>query len=125
MNGKSNDATPQPDQTGNVRADHLTRFKAGNKLGHGGRPKNDISQKICRMIWEKHGKALENALLRMAKDDIKAIKFIAERAYGKMPTPVEHTGSEGMPIQIVCGFALPQWARRADTTEVIDADDEL
>jgi len=57
----------------------------------------------------------------MAKDDIKAIKFIAERAYGK--TPIEHSGADGTPIQIVCGFALPQWAQQALVSDSVVHDD--
>ena len=91
---------------------HLKPFKPGQSGNPGGRPKKDLANIIAREVFAEYPEAIKTGLAKkLQHGDPAAFKALADRAFGRLPQPVEHSGNDGGPIQIVFGFAPPPWLK--------------
>jgi len=63
----------------------------------GGRPKRDVASDIARAAFEGNEEAICRALIKaLLKGNPRVFVALAERAYGKLTKPVEHSGLDGL-----------------------------
>ena len=82
-------------------AAHLApyRFKSGAewKGNAGGRPKNDVSRKICQAIIEDNEETIYKGLgAQLAKGNAYAFKEVSDRAYGKLKESLDVGITDGL-----------------------------
>jgi len=79
----------------------------------GGRPRKDLASIIADQIFAENPEAIKAALVRKLKQhgDPALFKALADRAFGRLPQPVEHSGNDGRPIEIIFGCEMPPWAK--------------
>jgi len=81
------------------------RFKPGQSGNPGGIPKATIEfRQRCREAMERPGGGWDLAaemLVRPGPDRRWAIEFLAAYGYGKPSQHIEHTGTEGGPIEFI------------------------
>lgn len=77
-------------------------FPKGVSGNPGGRPKNDFAQMIAQKAFEKDPeKVLAAFFKQLAKGNGKVFTALADRAYGRLPQPVEHSGADGGPLRVL------------------------
>lgn len=75
------------------------QWKKGQSGNPGGRPKNDIAKEIAQAIFSQNPEAIYHAIGgAIMKGNAYAFKEAANRAFGPVPTKIEHSGPDGAPI---------------------------
>ena len=78
------------------RIQNLKPWKPGQSGNPGGRPRHDVASEIARAVFEGNEEAIYRAMCKaLLKGTPKVFLALAERAYGKLTNPVEHSGFEG------------------------------
>lgn len=94
-------------------------FETGQSGNPRGRPPKDraLADLLRRELRKKgpdgrtNNAAVVDGLIALARNgSVEAIKVVFDRVDGKLPTPVEHTGAEGGPLEV-----LLNWGDRADS----------
>jgi hypothetical protein len=107
----------------------MSRFQPGNKVGHQFQPGISGNTKgrppiiaEVRELARKHTKIAIRALVRIVKDEksppaavVAAAAHLLDRAYGKPPVAIEHTGNTM--LQVITGIL-----RSPDQPLVIEAE---
>ena len=88
------------------------QFKPGWKGG--GRPANDLACLIARRIFSENEEHLYKKILAalnkgLDRGDMNGLKLLADRAFGRLPQPLEHAGHDGGAIEIVFHAKKPEW----------------
>ena len=97
------------------RIQNLKPFKPGQSGNPGGRPKKDLASIIASEVFAENPEVIKAGLAKkLQHGDPAAFKALADRAFGRLPQPVEHSGNDGGPIQIVFGCAPPPWVKGYD-----------
>lgn len=92
------------------RVQNLKPFKPGQSGNPGGRPRKDLASIIASEVFADNSESIKAGLAKkLQHGDPAAFKALADRAFGRLPQPVEHSGIDGGPIQIVFGFDPPPW----------------
>lgn len=99
---------------------NLKPFKKGDtRINRNGRPKSfdqlrKLAQQILAEEATKDGEPVvinghivtkSELILRSWVADKRFQERLLEVAYGKVPTPVEHSGQDGQPIQVIIQYA--------------------
>jgi hypothetical protein len=94
------------------RIQNLKPFKKGQSGNPGGRPKKDLASIIAQEVFAENPGSIKAGLAKkLQHGDPAAFKALADRAFGRLPQPVEHSGNDSGPIEIVFGFAPPPWLK--------------
>ena len=94
------------------RIQNLKPFKPGQSGNPGGRPKKDLASIIASEVFAENPESIKAGLVKkLQHGDPAAFKALADRAFGRPPQPVEHSGNDGGPIQIIFGCEMPPWAK--------------
>ena len=94
------------------RIQNLKPFKPGQSGNPGGRPKKDLASIIASEVFAENPEVIKAGLTKkLQHGDPAAFKALADRAFGRLPQPVEQSGNDGGPIDIVFGFAPPPWLK--------------
>jgi Family of unknown function (DUF5681) len=81
------------------------RWKPGQSGNPDGRPKNDLAREIARGVFEDDPELIRQAFRNaLRKGNAYVFKELADRAYGRTPQRLEHTGDEGGPIDVKVRF---------------------
>ena len=93
---------------GNTR--NLKPFPKGVSGNPGGRPKSDVAALLARQIFDENQAEIITGLIKaLRRGDAAVFKALADRGFGRLPQPVEHSGSDGGPIEIIFGCEKPPW----------------
>ena len=67
---------------------------------------------IAREVFADNPEAIKAGLAKKLQiGDPAAFKALADRAFGRLPQPIEHSGNDGAPIKIIFGCEMPPWAK--------------
>ena len=94
------------------RVQNLKPFKKGESGNPGGRPKKDLASIIAHEVFAEQPEKIKAAFAKaLQRGDAAVFKALADRAFGRLPQPVEHSGSDGRPINIIFGCEMPPWMK--------------
>jgi hypothetical protein len=94
------------------RVQNLKPFKKGQSGNPGGRPKKDLASIIASEVFAENPESIKTGFAKkLQHGDPAAFKALADRAFGRLPQPVQHSGNDGGSIQIIFGCEMPPWAK--------------
>ena len=71
------------------------RFRPGQSVNPGGRPRKDIASEIAQRVFEENAEAIEKAFVKALKRGTPELfAVLADRAFGKLTLKVEILGLE-------------------------------
>jgi hypothetical protein len=84
--------------------------KGGPSPNPGGRPKKDLASIIAREVFTENPEAIKAGLARaLQRGDGAVFKSLADRAFGRLPQPLQVSGEPEHPVQIVFAMKRPDW----------------
>ena len=96
------------------RIQNLKPFKKGQSGNPGGRPKKDLAALIASQVFAENPEVIKAGLAKKLQHGPATFKALADRAFGRLPQPVEHSGNDGRPIEIIFGCETPPWVKGYD-----------
>jgi hypothetical protein len=80
---------------------NLKPFPKGVSGNPGGLPGTDLAAIAARRIFEQNADSIiEGMATQLKKGNAYAFSVLANRAYGKVKDRVEHTGADGVPLEV-------------------------
>jgi hypothetical protein len=83
-----------------------SRFKPGVSGNPIGRPPlgESLAEKVRAAAGDRLDKTLDLLWTRAARGDMRAIEFLADRGWGRVPVPVEQSGPAGGPVKFLVEY---------------------
>ena len=87
------------------------RWKRGGPSPNpGGRPKTDVASIIAREVFTENPEAIKAGLARaLRRGDAAVFKALADRAFGRLPQPLQISGDPQHPVKVVFSMERPAW----------------